>query len=107
LSPWKLSEGIHLECRQVHRPYIILINLLVVARHRVLISQGWWLFSTASRRAWIMVSTYLLWFSVHRSWGANYFSKQPSAALDFSVGWRFSPKGPWRAVGPFGPFRFL
>jgi hypothetical protein len=72
--------------------------------HGLILSGG--LLSTASSRVWTLVSTRPSWFSLHRSWCVNWFSKQSAIALASSDGWNLSPEGPWMAVGALGPSLF-
>jgi hypothetical protein len=37
----------------------------------------------------------------------NWFSKQSTIALAFSLGWYVIPKGPWTSAGTFGPSLFI
>jgi hypothetical protein len=60
-----------------------------------------------SSRAWTLASTRRSWFSSHKSWCVNWFSKQSAIALAFSNGWNFRPEGQWIAVGAFGPSLFM
>jgi hypothetical protein len=71
----------------------------------VLFSRGGWL-STASSRAWTPGSTRRAWFSSHKSWRVNWFSKQSAVAFAFSDGWNVRPEGPWIAIGALGPSLF-
>jgi hypothetical protein len=54
-----------------------------------------WVSSTDASRAWAVVSTHRSWFSWHRSWDVNWFSKKFAIALAFSFEWYVIPKGPW------------
>jgi hypothetical protein len=47
------------------------------------------------------------WFSSHRSWAVNWFSKQSAIALAFSFWWYVIPKGQWTAVDAFDPSLFI
>jgi hypothetical protein len=53
-----------------------------------------------------LVSTCCSWFSSHRSWDVNWFSKQSTVALAYPFRWYVIPRGPWRVAGAFGPFLF-
>jgi hypothetical protein len=72
--------------------------------HGGILSGG--LLSTASSRVWPLASTQRSWFSSHRSWCVNWFSKQSAIALAFSNGWNLRPEGLWMAVGALGPSLF-
>jgi hypothetical protein len=50
--------------------------------HGLILSGG--LLSTASSRVWTLASTRRSWFSSHKSWCVNWFSKQSAIALAFS-----------------------
>jgi hypothetical protein len=66
-----------------------------------------WVLSTNTNRAWTVVSACRLWFSPHRSWDVNLFSKESVITLAFWFGWYVIPKIPWSAVGAFGPSLFI
>jgi hypothetical protein len=55
----------------------------------------------------LLVSSRRSWFSSHRSWDENWFSKQITIPLAFSFGWYVIPKCPWTAVGAFSPPIFV
>jgi hypothetical protein len=54
--------------------------------------------STDESRAWTVIPTSHSWFSWHKSWDVNWFSKQCAITLVFSFGWHVIPNGPWTAV---------
>jgi hypothetical protein len=53
------------------------------------------------------VSTCCSWLSPQGSWDVNQFSKQSTITLAFLFGWYVILKGPWTAVGTFGPSLFI
>jgi hypothetical protein len=94
--------GIPLEFHQVHKPFSLSIYLLIYVCHKVLIFLIA-VSSTDGSRAWTLVSTYRSWFSSHRSWDVNRFSKQSPITSALSFLWYIIPKDTWTAVGAFGP----
>jgi hypothetical protein len=72
--------------------------------HGLFLSGG--LLSTAWSRVWSLASTRRSWFSSHRSWCVNWFSKQTEIALAFSDGWNLRTEGAWMAVGALGQSLF-
>jgi hypothetical protein len=58
-------------------------------------------------RAWTVVSICRSWFSSHRSWDVNWFSRQSAITLAFSFRWYVILRGPGTAVGTFGPSLFI
>jgi hypothetical protein len=68
--------------------------------HGLLLSGG---LSTASSRAWTLASTRRSWFSSHKSWCVNWFSKQSAIVLAFSDRRNLRTEWPWIAVGALGP----
>jgi len=62
--------------------------------------------STVSSKAWTVATTRRLLFSSHKSWGVSWFSKQSAVTLAFSCMRYISHKGPWIAIGAFGPSHF-
>jgi len=105
-EPVAIFEGawkIRLECHQLHRFYSVLLNISVfdvTGRSR----SGE--LSTVSSKAWTVATTRRLLFSSHKSWGVSWFSKQSAVTLAFSCMRYISHKGPWIAVGAFGPSHF-
>jgi hypothetical protein len=59
--------------------------------------------STDASSSWTVLPTSRSWLLLHRSWDANWFSKQSASTLAFSFGWYVIPKGPWSGLGAFGP----
>jgi hypothetical protein len=86
--------GIHLECHQFRRLFVISRNLFGGS------------LSAASNRAWAQDSTHHSWLSSHRSWGVDWFSEQSAVALVFCIGCSLRPEGRWIAFGASGPSLF-
>jgi hypothetical protein len=63
--------------------------------------------STDASRAWAVVSTCRSWLLSPRSWDVKWICKQSAVTTALYFGWHVIPKGPWRAVGAFGPSHFI
>jgi hypothetical protein len=94
----EVARGIHFECHQSCRTFLVFRNLLTAVSHVVLFFHG---------VVYSFVQIFSLycrsWFSSQRSCGANWIPSSLQLLLAFSKGWNFRPKGPWIAVGTFSP----
>jgi hypothetical protein len=63
--------------------------------------------SATSSSAWTPAFNRRLWFSSQQSCDVNWYSKKSAVEVAFSSGWDLRAKGPWIAVGAFGPSLFI
>jgi hypothetical protein len=93
------------EMPSIPRDFLNFRELISFCKSHDLILAGGGLF-TASSRARTLASSCHSWFSSHKSWCVNWFSKKSAIALAFSDEWKLRPEGPWIAVGVLGPCPF-
>jgi hypothetical protein len=106
-SSWKMPKIFVWNTIKSKKPFSISMNLLNYVSHGLNFPNGFPL--TDASRALTVVSTCRAWFSSHRSWDVNWFSKQSAITLVFSFWfvWYVILKGPWITVGAFGPSLFI
>jgi hypothetical protein len=86
--------GIHLECYLFHKPFPILISLLIAAHHSMLHFAKWYCLQMCAQLAFLVFNhrSRFLW---SRLWCLKWFYNQSVVTLPFSFGCYVIPKGPW------------